>query len=854
MDIDHKIETAIANGERNKQTMLLVHNWCRHARVKKVGGTGMVEMETGLPIGHHAMACEYAAASGMATWDLQDAALDFHDRNCIGCARRDPVGIPNISSLVHERDARKQLAEQKQRARLDEANARREARRSVRQALRPQLTPLSATIIDHLEELDQDSPGDSADRLVAVARLAPETFTIELIEHCFALLENREGWFDAPGLRLLREISADPPRLTRCALASLARYSSVAVASEIVESNANILDDSLIAAALPALTSLANPERTIGMSYERELHPTPLLAVHRARPAATETGINQLLDGRDPYGVSAGARTIEVLAESDPKVASRFTRPVVTKLVRAQWLIDKRETGYSGDDPLIHDLANALQLALEQSPNETDELMMQFVAGAPVEGEVRVYQVYSQLVRGRRREDRPRVQAASRVALKRLLDAASQSTNEDVLREVLSAFSYVDDDMSALARAELDAILGTALLTDDRLRQFDAEPAPKGDMWSTLGRNNRRHVWVQLQDHLIEWAAKAASGDAAATAKYIEIYAAIPEDRDMPRSALIRNVHPLMRLPDGVNAVLPTLYSAMLGSASRVRAAAAEAIGELRGRVREDLPELLYEAFSALLTDSYVIVHRAALKTLDHLKLSEELERRAKAAVGVLLESYALSHQDDRFLLDCIVLYLRRFTTEVERQGQLGRFIIALLEKIESEILIEEISALRHVLSQVDGFAPLVVQTLASPQLTEYRQEDILRALNALPLSAIQAQKSHLHDIALAPDAPRALAANLVETLTRASAWTEAARINEAIHAQIPDTTEMLPRRLMANLGRIATKYEEAIALGNLDALTGLGREWRETEQRLEADGKEHASRRNPFPGFPGSH
>ena len=65
MDLD--FENALRAGERNLETKHLIGNWCRHARVEKFGGIGLIEAQTGLPIGHHAMACDFAPAVGMAT-------------------------------------------------------------------------------------------------------------------------------------------------------------------------------------------------------------------------------------------------------------------------------------------------------------------------------------------------------------------------------------------------------------------------------------------------------------------------------------------------------------------------------------------------------------------------------------------------------------------------------------------------------------------------------------------------------------------------------------------------------------------------------------------------------------------
>jgi hypothetical protein len=479
---------------------------------------------------------------------------------------------------------------------------------------------------------------------------------------------------------------------------------------------------------------------------------------------------------------------------------------------------------------------------------------MEFIASAPRDGEARAYRVYSQMLRHEGHGLAPKPGPAARIALKRLLAAASDSRNEDVLREIQGAFSYVPEKMLELARAELTAILGAAILLDDRVRAFDAEPVDNADFLGTLERRNRRDTWVTLQENLVQWAANAAADAPSATGQYLEVYAGIPAERDLIRTQLIRNAYRLMQTPDGLNALLPTLYTSMLGTSTRVRAAAAEALGKLSERRRKDVPDLLYEAFTALLSDSYVIVHSAAAEALSRIELPQGLCARAQNAVGRLIDAYAVSRQDDRLLLDFIEIYLRQFATEAQCSGQLGTFVVALLEKMKPELIADKLRSLRRMLRGVGGFAELVVKALANPQITEYREQDLIRTLNDLPLGAIQKYKAQLETLASAAHGPRSLPANLVETLTRAGAWSEAARINVAIYAKIPDTTEMRPQKLNANLHRLAAKYEETIALGDLEALPALAQEWRETQARIAADRKQHEQRRSPFPGIPGAH
>jgi hypothetical protein len=237
VDTKRRIEETIRIGEKNKRTMELVRNWCKHARVRKVGGTGIIEIQTGLPIGHHSLECQHAVAAGFATWDLADAAVDFYDRNCANCKYREPVGFPTISGLVSERDAkRKSDQATHEQARREEAErlAEREARR---QNLRVQLDAVSSTVVDQISELDREGSSSMGERLVETARLAPETFTHPIVEHLWSLLEGVGFLRAEPVLNVLYILKIDPRRLCGAAMRCLSRYSALQLAATIVEEN-----------------------------------------------------------------------------------------------------------------------------------------------------------------------------------------------------------------------------------------------------------------------------------------------------------------------------------------------------------------------------------------------------------------------------------------------------------------------------------------------------------------------------------------------------------------------------------------------------------------------------------------
>ena len=111
---DH-IQRAVEIGQKNQRTIELIRNWCANVSIKLGGGVGLVEIETGLPIGPRSLECPHAPAGGMAGMDLTFIAIDYYDRNCVDCKFRKPVRLPNLKSLVDERDAHRARQQEAQR-------------------------------------------------------------------------------------------------------------------------------------------------------------------------------------------------------------------------------------------------------------------------------------------------------------------------------------------------------------------------------------------------------------------------------------------------------------------------------------------------------------------------------------------------------------------------------------------------------------------------------------------------------------------------------------------------------------------------------------------------------------------
>jgi hypothetical protein len=730
------IESAIANGESNRRAIELVKNWCAHVEVKKFGGVGLVEQQTGLPIGPHSLTCPHAAAAGFAGADLTFVALDFHDRNCVGCTKRKPVRLPNISALLQQRETAR-AAEAKVTARREsERAARQAARDAVRQAMRAGLAPPSSDVVDQIEELDHCWDKADADRLVETAKLAPEVFTPSLVEHAFALLESDESWFDDAGLRLLKALDVDRTRLTRCALLCIPRHLATETAAGILLENLPLVVEELISGAVPNLISMAYPRRLplAGDDREdREPIAAPLLRLHELFPAAVEAAIKGLLDSRDPYTIGEAARGIAVLAGRDKALPGRFARSLASKLVRDRRLLQASDH-YDGDGETVNEVREALALAFEAAPVETDKLLKAFLSGASETGEARILSVYGQSLRPARFDD-AQVTEANRVALKGVIWHAAKTDRQEVLREIENLISGAPWGLAMLASEEVEKLLGAAILIQDKLDHLEREPTIHDPTGLTgLKRFALQTSLQHVRDGLVNWAAAGAGESAAAARAYSEVLGGLPgEGRNALKANLVSHLDKLMQTTDGLNAALPHLYTALVGASVALRASAAYAIGELRSRQRDDAPGLIFEAFTALLLDPYRAVHQTAVHALRRLWLSDPYAPKIRSALLALIFTYGRDRNDDRFLVECLDFYIDHYAKPEEFSGKLGDWVLSLLLEIEPYIVAHEIISFGCVLSSHDRFVELLTRLTLDDHAWDISHEEITRAFRDVP-------------------------------------------------------------------------------------------------------------------------
>src|ERR1043165_8564457 len=106
-EIDEYVQLGIAN----REVIELAQNWCAHIEVQQTGGVGLIEQQTGLPIGSRMFLCKHGTGSTIGGMNLRDVALHFYDHNCVGCPYRAAVRLPNLTQIVTERRSEEHTSE-----------------------------------------------------------------------------------------------------------------------------------------------------------------------------------------------------------------------------------------------------------------------------------------------------------------------------------------------------------------------------------------------------------------------------------------------------------------------------------------------------------------------------------------------------------------------------------------------------------------------------------------------------------------------------------------------------------------------------------------------------------------------
>jgi hypothetical protein len=848
-----RIQDAIENGQRNQHVLQMLYNWCGHVRTRKQG-VGLVEQMTGLPIGHMSLECPHAPAGGMSAFELSDTVLDFHDRNCVDCKFRKPMGFPNISELLAERERRNSAQRLEQERLQAEQATRLAAREAARQKLRSSLDAISTTTLDRIVELDRQQEG-AAQRLIETAKLAPETFTPEITDHLFDLIDSQEYGLVGPSLEAVSHLPVDSARLCNVALRALRSFGHAELGGAIVEKNCANADPGLIADALPAIASLANPPSLhFGLGQRREPVTGPLKALYAHHKDAVRAGLRQILENKRPYIARLAALGLEALIPVDGTLTSFLVPELIAKLARANRLLEGREDEV---EDTLNDIRTVLVLAFKADPAKVDQLIKDFLLGASDEGAAELYKIYDDVLHGARfNDDKAPITPAHEVAFRRLVVAASEATSYEVQQATSGFFHGEPYDMAPVAAKQIDLLLGSAAVLDSKLTALKDAPLDKKNEAAGIERESRLQYLDHLSDSFVRWAClSAARAELLAITSVLKFLRALPEGSDRLVAKIIGKFHAMMRTPEGLIACLPDFYSAQVGSSQVVRSYSATAMGQMRGATHDDLPSLAFEAFCAQLSDPFLIVHKAAFRALERFTLPKGFLERAKREMTQLIVYYAKERPKDGFLVEVIDLYIRRFAKDDPQADAWMALFVEILKKAEPYTVAKAMKYGRKLYTSAPGYPALLFQLIEDRQAMSLFGKELMERFADLPPRVVLQEREALLALGKKLMANnRELVGVLIEAFSAAGLWDDGLELSKAAYDGIEDNVRNTPLRLHSALRMIACDFEAAVYQNDGTRIEKLSKEFHAALTAIEEDHAANSVRRDPLRGLSGTH
>ena len=851
--MDSKLQKIIDDGKKNATTLELVKNWCAHVRLKKNGGIGLIEQQTGYPIGHHGLECDFAADGTGYYWDLALSALELYDQQCATCTNRRAVGFPNLTQLIAERDRQKEIRDAQVERAEREAIQQTQKRQLRRDGLYNRLPPVAASILDDITAFDNERIGQNLERLKESARLAPEYFIKDLVSYIFELTEE-EDWFEEAGLSMLYAIGADPQRLVKLALAAVKRAALYKIASDILVTHISNVTSFDVPLIVWSAVEHASPER--GTFGEKIPSNSNLLhAIWTHFPSDVLTNLESLLSSTTFYSVELAGRGFKALQSFDPAAANSSARSMISSYARACLFIKDFDAGHSR---LFH-LGEAISKVFENVPSEVDDIAQELLCGLETDSRARIFEIYSNFLRDRKigTDDliSPDTQAP-RIAFKRILWAPINESHDTIIKAAQDVFVHRRPyGLKLIARAEIEGLLGAFILLDDRLRVINEEPHELDeDFLAKIERNNRRNAIKSLMSNYVEWAAIAAGEDDALIKKVCAMIGSLPEDREELRGIALRAIEHLAVSVAGVNAMLPHLYSGLVGASTLVRASAATALGEISSQGHKNIPPLVYEAFSILLFDQYVIVHKSAVRALRRFNLPQEYRPRAAKALFDIFLYYSEKCSDEQFIVDCADVLASFLDTLECDLDIMKKIIIKNILKIDPIYLHNGLNFLSHWLDSCDDLADLVLHMLPYIITLNNHDNESWNLLQKLSDSSVVDRQERFVEFGISTlkVAPW-VAYEIVERLSFAGATEGALKLAGACVTQIPDTELKRKLRTKGRSIEIAVEFEAAVKSDNESLVVDFSIQWEKnfTERTTQiAESNERNFRKN-FPFAP---
>lgn len=849
-DFEADYKEAIEAGQRNLRATKLLSNWCFHAELARSPGRGMIEAETGLPIGHMGVQCKFSKKNSMMCWLLEDGAYDFYQSNCKDCKERVPVGVPNIMDFVASRE---KAAAQRKKAREEQERKRKQRqtdRQKERAVLRSQLSLEETFVLDLLDELDQEDIATDDPRLEQLANLAPEAFTRKVVDHLLPAVLHEHFPYSMSAAKALLNALLQPEEKLSVALRLVCSYAKSPDAIEVILSDAEKLSYSELINVVHRFVSIAlgpSPRAHIGGVRTVKIDAGPIRSLFQKRRTDISAEVDILLRDANAEKVCAAIKII--LATNCEALFSTHTRSIIAKLIRRRSLFPEERR----DSELLHYLREAASKCFEHYPEETDAVIQSFLAGCDDTGRKEAHRIYQSVLKHEYRK-KAHIGSPQKIAFRRLLWAAVEKP-ENGIDDAGQFFRHSWGEFAELAVEHFEDLVGAAATLSEKYEQVGAKSTLEvvGDVFSEMDKNNKLSAINSLQESLIEWAAIGAkSNGIKGIEEFLDFYRQLPKNQTQMRGNMITHVSRLLTGVDSLALVLPDWYGALMDESTLVRARAVRAWEDVPYDLVKNFPSLFFEAYSVLLTDPYVIVHRSAVRALRRRSFPEEKRSLIKQPLWNLIVYYSQESKREDFVVDCIDTFTYLCLSLEERKEKVGQLLSNILLTLEGSALYRAVDQLHYGFKEVPDFVKVALKSIQDEYTRSISVDDCMSAILSAPPDELLNCADDIRKafLALKPFRPE----NFIEALLYAAALTKAGKYKYAsalfkeLKASIPIEDRFKQWHLEVAMVEVAAEIEHKIE--NRELLDELPEKWRSLLSDLERENEERAKLRNFPPSF----
>jgi hypothetical protein len=849
--MDDSIQKAIRIGERNKEIIELAQNWCGHLEVRQSGGVGLVEIETRLPIGMRSFQCPYASAAGLAGMNLEVVALDFYDRNCVGCKDRLPVRFPNLSSLVGERDAAQKRESEARASRADKQAHDLATRAARRENLARGSDPARAGIFSLIDALDREPNDHNKQVLLATGAASAQHFDESIQEALYDLALGGGFTRAETALEVLSKVQADPRRRCELALQVLARHDGHRIAGQTVAKQLSKDHEPLLRDALPAIISLATPVRGIFPGSGSAGDPRPLIASFRLFPELVQAAMQEHLQSPAKHFRIQACHAISLILEVDPS----FGPKVIDDLIASLALPDDH---YGEDGAAEDNVASTLTEIMVHYPRQVDARIQTEMKAGGDDLRSALFEVYERMLRTEFEvgPSGPPPRAVE-ISFQRFVDVLSNRNDNELLLKAIWFLRHEALRFPELFEKHAETLLGAAALIAGDL---EAPESPLLDLSLTpdplksLETQGRRQMLHTALDAIIKPIGVMAGRKPESLGRtLLTTFEALGDGHDYFKAGLVQSLGYMGASPTASKLVLPALYQATTSQSVRVRGAAAEAYGHVAQDNADDLPALLHETFILLLTDSYVMVHSAAIDALRTVDIPKPFRPRVLAALGVLIASYHRSRSDDRLLSHCLERFLELHTQEKPPplDAAMGKGILTIVANMKTDAAAKFATDNGYYLRGITGYGKSLIKFLSEGDLSNDVAADLVEELAQVDAPAILSIAGEFRAAAtIREQAGDRFTDDFIQILTSAGAWSVAVEIAHDSTNRLADTTWDRPRKLRSRARETAAALEQAAAAQDPERVIQLAETWRKIQEEVKKDDEANKKKRDPLLGL----